>query len=448
MRIIIIGAGEVGFHLAKTLSNDSHDVTIVDTDTEKCARVQDNLDVLVVEGSGASAGTLVAAGVKDADMIIAVSALDEVNIISCMLANQFGVRRKIARVRNPEYTLDNAVLKPGQLGIDLMINPEQATAEEIVSLVERSAATDVIDFASGKIQVIGIRLDPRAPIINKTLREVSEGIPDLKFRTVAISRQERTIIPSGEEYFRRGDQIFVTAKTESIPEVLKLCGKNDERLDKVMILGGSKVGRAVARLLERERDIDVRLIESNRDKSERVAEELKRTLVIHGDGTDIDLLAAEGLIDMDAFIAVTDDEETNIIACLLARHIGVRRNIAMVSRAEYVPLMPTIGLDAAVDKRRITANAIARFIRHGEIVSVATLRGTGAEVIELVVQPDSRIVGRPLRRAKIPEGVIIGAVARGDQVFVPVGETVLQPEDKVVVFTVPQARESLEKLFG
>jgi trk system potassium uptake protein TrkA len=340
------------------------------------------------------------------------------------------------------------VLKPEQLGIDLMINPEQATAEEIVSLIERSAATDVVDFAEGKIQVIGIRLDPKAPIINKTLREVSEGIPDLKFRTVAISRHERTIIPSGDEYFRRGDQIFVTAKTESVPEVLKLCGKNDERLDKVMILGGSQVGRAVAKLLEKEYDIDIRLIESNREKSERVAEELERTLVIHGDGTDIDLLAAEGLIDMDAFIAVTDDEETNIIACLLSKHIGVRRNIAMVSRAEYVPLMPTLGLDAAVDKRRITANAISRFIRHGEIVSVASLRGTGAEVIELVVQPHSKLVGKPLRRVKIPEGVIIGAVARGEEVFVAIGDTVLQPEDKVVVFTIPKARESLEQLFG
>lgn len=448
MRILIIGAGEVGFHLAKTLSNDAHDVTIVDTNPEKCARVQEQLDVLVVEGSGASANTLVEAGIKNADMIIAVSALDEVNIISCMLANQFGVQRKIARVRNSEYTLNNAVLKPEQLGIDLMINPEQATAEEIVSLIERSAATDVVDFAEGKIQVIGIRLDPKAPIINRTLREVSEGIPELTFRTVAIFRHERTIIPSGDEYFRRGDQIFVTAKTESVPEVLKLCGKNDERLDKVMILGGSQVGRAVAKLLEKEYDIDIRLIESNREKSERVAEELERTLVIHGDGTDIDLLAAEGLIDMDAFIAVTDDEETNIIACLLAKHIGVRRNIAMVSRAEYVPLMPTIGLDAAVDKRRITANAISRFIRHGEIVSVASLRGTGAEVIELVVQPHSKVVGKPLRRAKIPEGVIIGAVARGELVFVAIGETVLQPDDKVVVFTLPKARESLELLFG
>ncbi|MDZ7344859.1 MAG: Trk system potassium transporter TrkA [candidate division KSB1 bacterium] len=448
MRIVIIGAGEVGFHLAKTLSNEAHDVTIVDTNPEKCARAKEQLDVLVVEGSGASANTLVEAGIKNADMIIAVSALDEVNIISCMLANQFGVRRKIARVRNSEYTLNNAVLKPEQLGIDLMINPEQATAEEIVSLIERSAATDVIDFAEGKIQVIGIRLDPQAPIINKTLREVSEGIPELTFRTVAIFRHEHTIIPSGDEYFRRGDQIFVTAKTESVPEVLKLCGKSDERLEKVMILGGSKVGRTVAKLLEQEHDIDIRLIESNREKSERAAEELERTLVIHGDGTDIDLLAAEGLVDMDAFIAVTDDEETNIIACLLAKHIGVRRNIAMVSRAEYVPLMPTIGLDAAVDKRRITANAIARFIRHGEIVSVASLRGTGAEVIELVVQPHAKIVGKPLRRAKIPEGVIVGAVARGDEVFVAVGDTVLQPEDKVVVFAIPKARESLELLFG
>jgi len=329
-----------------------------------------------------------------------------------------------------------------------MINPEQTTAEEIFSLIELSSATDVLEFAGGRIQLIGIRLDPRAPIINTTLRQASKSQPSLTFRTVAIFREERTIVPTGNEYFRKGDQIFVTALSDSVPEVLRLCGKGEEPVRRVMILGGTLVGRRLATMLEKEHDIDIRLIESSKEKSELAANELSRTLVIRGDGSDVDLLATEGIIDMDAFVATTDDEETNIITCLLARHLGVKRTIAMVSKSDYVPLMPSIGLDAAVDKRRLTANAISRFIRRGEIVSVATLRGIEAEALELVIQPGARISGRPLRQIKLPEGIIVGAATRGNEVFVPVGDTVLQPDDKVVVFGLPKALDNIEKLFG
>lgn len=448
MRIIIIGGGEVGHHLAKIFSKESHQVVMIEPDKERTKSAEGSLDIMAIEGSGASVHTLVEAGIKEAELVVAVSAIDEVNIIACMLADKFGVARKIARVRNPEYTAQDAVLTPEQLGIDLIINPELETAHEIVWLIRRSAATDVIEFADGAIQLVGLRLDTKAKILSKKLRQISFSIPNLTFRTVAIFRNGRTIIPTGEDYFFNGDQIFVVSKTESVPELLELCGKSDERIEKIMILGGGKVGRMVAQELEEDKGLDIRLIESSRWKSQFVADQLRRTLVIRGDGTDVDLLASEGIIDMDAFVAVTDDEETNIITSLLAKHLGVRRTITMVTQANYIPFMTSIGLDVAVDKRMITANAIARFIHRGEVVSVATLKGIDAEAIELIAQEDSKIVKKPLKDIKFPEGAIIGAVTRNGQVFVPVGSSLIQPHDKVVVFALPKAVSNVERMFG
>lgn len=448
MRIIIIGGGEVGFHLAKILSQENHKVVVIEPNKEKIAVLEETLDVLVIEGSGSSVQTLDKAGIKEADMVIAVSAIDEVNIIACMLADKFGVSKKIARVRNEEYLSENAVLTPEQLGIDLIINPELETAQEIVWLIRRSAATDIIEFADGAIQLMGLRLDSKAKILSKKLFEISSEIANLTFRTVAIFRNGKTIIPTGEDYFYKGDQIFVVSKTETVPELLELCGKADERIERIMILGGGKIGRLVAKELERDKKTDIRLVESSRSKSQFVAEQLNRTLVVQGDGTDIDLLASEGLADMDAFVSVTDDEESNIITSLLARHLGVRRTVTIVTKANYVPLMSSIGLDAAVDMRIITANAISRFIHRGEVVSVATFRGIDAEAIELVAQKNSRIVKKPLSKQKFPDGAIIGALTRNGNVFVPVGSTQLEPGDKAVVFTLPKAVSAVEELFG
>jgi trk system potassium uptake protein TrkA len=447
VRILIVGGGEVGFHLARLLSQENHDVVMIEPVPEKCQRAMESLDVLVVEGNGASVATLDRAGIRETELLIAVTGVDEINIVCCLLAEKFGVPRKIARVRNPDYTSREPVLTPEELGIDLIINPEAETAEEIYWLIKRSTATDVLEFADGAIELVGIKLDRDAPVMNRTLMEVSQSVSDVRFRTVAIVRDGRTIIPTGNESLRRGDQIFVVAKRESVPDVLRLCGKGSERMERVMILGGGKIGRMVAALLEHEKGLDIRLIESRREKSQMIAEQLKRTMVIRGDGTDVDLLAAEGLIDMDGFIAVTEDEETNIITALLAKHLGVRRTIALIHRADYLPLMPAIGLDAAVDKRMITANAIARFVHRGEIVSIATLRGHDAVALELVARPGSKIVGRPLRKIKFPQGAIIGAVSRNGDVFVPVGDSVLRPNDKAVAFVLPSAVAAVEEMF-
>ncbi|MCH8954614.1 Trk system potassium transporter TrkA [candidate division KSB1 bacterium] len=447
MRIIIIGGGEVGFHLAKIFSKEGHQIVMIEPDREKISRVEESLDIMAVQGSGSSVETLVEAGIKDAKLVIAVSAIDEVNIIACMLAEKFGVPQKIARVRNQEFTNPNAVLTPKQLGIDMIINPELETAHEIFWLIRRSAATDVIEFANGSIQLVGLRLDSKAKIISRQFKEVSLSLPELTFRTVAIFRNGRTIIPTGEDYFISGDQIFVVSKTESVPDLLELCGKTDDRIENIMILGGGKVGRLLAKELEKDKNMNIRLVETSRSKSQIIAEQLEHTLVIQGDGTDVDLLASEGIADMDAFVAVTDDEELNIITSLLTKHLGVRRTITMVSNADYLPLINSIGLDVAVDKGLITANAIARFIHRGEVVSVATLRGIDAEAIELVAQKGAKITKRTLRDTKFPDGAIVGAVTRDGEVFVPVGDSSIEANDKVVIFALPKAVANVEKMF-
>jgi len=447
LRILIIGGGEVGFHLAKIFSKEGHQVVMIEPDRDKINRVEESLDIMAVQGSGSSVETLVEAGIKDAKLVVAVSAIDEVNIIACMLADKLGVPQKIARVRNQEFTNPNAVLTPEQLGIDLIINPELETAHEIYWLLRRSAATDVIEFANGAIQLVGLRLDSKAKIISRQFKEVSMSLPDLTFRTVAIFRNGRTIIPTGEDYFLNGDQIFVVSKTECVPDLLELCGKADDRIENIMILGGGKVGRLLAKELEKDRSLKIRLLEPSHTKSQFIAEQLEHTLVIQGDATDVDLLASEGIAEMDAFVAVTDDEESNIITSLLTRHLGVRRTITMVSNTVYLPLINSIGLDVAVDKRMITANAIARFIRRGEVVSVATLRGIDAEAIELVAQKGSKITKKSLRNIKFPEGAIVGAVTRNSEVFVPVGNSSIEANDKVVVFALPKAVANVEKMF-
>ena len=446
MRIIIVGAGEVGFHLAKILSQERHDIVVIDKDPERVARVNESLDVMVVEGSGTELKTLKQAEASEADMLIAVTTVDEVNFTSCLLAGKLGVKKKIIRVNNPQFLSEPGGPSADDFGIDLMIYPEGLAAQEIVRLIRRSAATEVLEFAEGRIQLIGIRLDQESPLLNKKLKDIVATYKNLPFRAVAIFRGIRTIIPSGEELFKRGDQVFVISKTEMVPEMLRLAGKESQRLEKIMILGGSGIGRRVAEQLESE--ISIKLIESGKAASTELADALTKTMVIQGEGKDLDLLATEGIIDMDAYIAVTRDEEDNIISCLMAKHLGVTKTIAHVEKLDYLPLANTIGIDALVNKKLSAANAILKFIRKGEIVSVATLHGVDAEVIEMIAQKGSAVTKKPLSSVSFPEGAIIGCVIHDGSVEIPVGSTQIRPQDRVVVFTLPKSIREVEKFFS
>ncbi len=445
---MVIGAGRVGIQLSRYLSQENHDVILIESDTDIARKAMETLDAMVIEGNGASPETLVDAGIKQCDMLIAVSAIDEVNILACMIASKAGVERKVARLRNTEFSRPGSLFKPEELGIDLIIHPEEETARELVLLVRRSAATDIIEFEQGRVQLLGVRIDQDAPIINKSLEEIDQENPDILFRVIAIFRGNKTIIPSGRDIVNRGDQLFFITKTELVPRLLQILGKNEEKMEKIMILGGSKVGRLVAKELERDKQLNVKLIESSLNKSTKIAEKLQRTLLIVGDGTDLDLLATEGIMDMDSYIAVTDDEETNILSCLMAKHLGVARCLALVNRSDYLPIMPSIGVDAAVDKQTITANAILRFIRRGNIVSLATLRGIDAEILQIEISPDSRVVNKELKTLKLSRNATIGVITRDTKVIVPIGNTKLTAGDKLIVFTKPDAMAKVEKIFA
>ncbi|MFC1514197.1 Trk system potassium transporter TrkA, partial [candidate division KSB1 bacterium] len=311
MKIVIIGVGEVGFNLAKILSLENHDITVIDSDKEKCEHANEQLDVEVIEGTGASAVTLDSAGVKDADIVVAASDIDEVNIVVSMMTRKLSNAKTVARVRNHEYSSENPVISAEQLGIDLMIHPEQEVARNIVQLVRQASATDTMMLADEKLQMIGIRITNRtAPAVGKKLMDLGLEYPDVPFRITAIARRNKTLVPTGDDWVQFNDQLYIIAASDSVDEVLKLMGKEDEKLEDVMILGGGKIGRLVAEMLED--TVSVKLIETDKLKSQKIADQLSKTLVISGDGTDIDLLAREDIMNMDCYIALTQDDENNV----------------------------------------------------------------------------------------------------------------------------------------
>jgi len=447
LKIIIIGAGEVGFNLATRLSQEKHDLVVIDADNEKCRKIEAVLDISVINGNGSSQSILREAGIESADMLIAATTVDEVNLLACMIASKMGVRRKIARVRNPEYYSNTSVLTMKDLGVDLLIHPEDEVAEEITRLLMRSIASEIVEFEDGKILMVGIKIDADSPILNVQLKNLGTQEQRKNFRIVAISKGHNTIVPDGNEYINKNDQVFVVTKKESLSELLAMTGKQNKTLEKIMILGGGKIGMGLAKNLE-ERDIQVNLLESDKEKSKQIASTLKKSMVFNVDGTEIDLLAREGILNMDALVAVTSDDETNIIACLLAKHIGVQKVIALVNKVAYLPLMPVIGIDATVNVRLATANAILRFIRRGDILSVATFHGIDAEAIELKVSREGKYTGKMLKNLKLPEGALVAAILRGNEVLIPYGDSIIEPGDRVIIFALPQAIHTIEDRFS
>jgi trk system potassium uptake protein TrkA len=396
-------------------------------------------------GSGSSLEDLKNANIKQADVFAALSNLDEVNLLGCRFAQKLNVPHKIARVRNPEYTRPDFILSHEEMGVDLLIHPEKETADAVVRLIRQSSATSVVEFAGGKIQLLGIRLERNSPILGKPLRELWHEYGNLSARIVAIIRKETTLIPSGNEILVARDQIFVICEKSLIPTLVGITGKKDVSIQNIMILGGGLIGQFVAESLEDR--INVKVIEARSDKSEKIASTLKKTLVIHGDGTDIDLLATEGILDMDAFISVTGDDETNIICSLVASHLKVPRTIALVNKTEYLPITPTIGMDAVVSKQLLTVNAILRFIRRSTLESVTSIPGLDAEIIEIIPRKGSKITKQPLKRLHSRPSAILGAVIRNNEVIIPTGDTQIQTGDCVVVFSLPKEVADIEKLF-
>lgn len=447
MKVVVVGAGEVGFDVARILSMDENDVVVVDINPDQVESVNERLDVMTVLGHGTSAVALEEAGIRSADLLVAVTAIDEVNIIACMLASRLGVETTIARIRSTELAGEQSILSSDDLGIDLIIHPEESTAKEIVGLLRRSSATDSLSFAEGRMQLVGMRLDADCTSYGQELNAISGQLPDHPFRIAAIVRGVRTILPRGTDRLALNDQVFIVARPNDMPHVVRHLGKREGRLDSIMILGGTEIGYRVAKELGRDRSNRVKLIEPDRELAERRAEDLEDVLVIHGSEADIDLLAVEGLAEMDAFVAVTGDEESNLVACLLAKHLGVKKTVALLSKVAYIPISQSIGLDAAVSSKLAVSREILSFLRGKHVLSVATVHGLDAEIIEMQAAPGSAITKAPLGELKLPRWMLIAAVDHGDGSEVATGTTHIQAGDRTIVFILPSAKGKLEKLF-
>ena len=447
MRVIVIGAGEVGFDVARILSMEQHDVVVVDVDQERLEKVAGRLDVMTIHGNGTSAAVLESAGIKQASLLVAVAAIDEVNIVSCMMANRLGVGTTVARVRSRELADARSVLSASDLGIDLIIHPEESAAREIVGLLRRASATDSLSFIGGNMQLVGMRIDEDCSCPDKTLAELSASLPDHPYRVAAIVRGVRSIIPRGKERLRTNDQVFVVARPKDIPHVVRHFGKREGRIQNIMIMGGNEIGFLIADELGGDRNKRVKLIEPDRELAERHAEKLPNVLVINGKETDIDLLATEGLGEMDAFVSVTEDEESNLVTCLLAKHLGVVKTVALLSKVAYIPISQSIGLDAAVSQKLAVSREILSYLRGKHVLSVATVHGLDAEIVEMQADPRSPITRGPLKELDLPSGMLVAAVDHGKKSEVATGNTVVNAGDKAIVFVLPSRLAQTERLF-
>jgi trk system potassium uptake protein TrkA len=448
MQTIVVGAGEVGFDVAHLLALEQHDVTVIDVENDVLKRVRNKLDVMTIQGNGTSAMVLEEAGIRDADMLIAVTAIDEVNLIACMMADRLGVPTTVARTRSDELARTHSVLEAEDFGIDVVIHPEESAAAEVARLIKRAGATDLLTFCDGHLNLVGMRLDNDAPVVGKKLRDVVHEHPKLDFRVQAIVRGLHTVLPGGDEVLRANDQVFVLTRPKYVTPVARVMGKGNVSMKNVMILGGTRVGAAAAERLSRHGGMRIKLIEPEQETAERLAERLNDVLVLQGDPTDMDLLVREGLGEMDACVAVTNDEESNLVACLMAKHLGVYKTVGLLSKVAYIPISQAIGLDAAVSKKLAVSREIRRYLRGKHVRSVATVHGLDAEVLEIKAEPGSRATKKALRQLDVPEGLIISAVEHTDKTEIATGDTHIQAGDTAIVFVLPQNVTAAEKLFS
>lgn len=442
MNIIIVGAGDIGYHLCNKLIEDNNNCTLIEMNPSVAQKAQDHLDAHIIIGSGSSIKVLNNANIKNADIFIAVTQNDDLNLVSCMIAKKLGVQTTIARIRNPEYS----TMKVTDFGVDLIVHPEMEVAKVVVQLVKQSSATDFYEFENGRIKIIGIRLDSFYNHYGRSLIEISSIMPEIAIRILAIKRNNVTIIPNGTDKLERGDQIFIVCSSPQLKDILLFFGKINARIDNIMIVGGGLVGQYVAQELQHR--IRVKIIESSETKANLLAENLDRSLVINADGTDIDLLMEEDLSEMDEFIAVSGDDETNIITSMIAFQMKVPRRIVMVKNVDYLRMESAINADSILCKPLISVNVIRQFIRRRKHASFAEIPGCDAVIIEMIASEKSKIVKKKLSEIKLPNNVIFGAVLkRNNQFEIPTGSTQIDVGDKVIVFHLPGNIKEIEKLF-
>ncbi|QBA63455.1 Trk system potassium transporter TrkA [Muriicola soli] len=448
MKIIIAGAGEVGFHLAKLLSYESQDITLIDTNKDSLIYADSHLDIRVLRGDATSVSILQEARVEGSDLVIGVTSSETTNITLCMLAKQLGCKKTIARISNTEFLDHREMIKFSELGIDELISPEELAASEIQLLLNQSAFHDTYEFEDGALIMVGVSLPKSAPFVGKSVKEAASIFPELHFMPIAMQRSgtQYTLIPRGDSVFKADDQVYFVTDKKGVDELYKLTGKKKEEMKNVMILGGSKVGFKAARDLCGKK-FNVKLIEKNKEKAFDLADILPNALVINGDGRNVELMEEESLDSMDAFIAVTGNSETNIMSCLVARSKNIKKTIALVENMDYFQLSQSIGIDTLINKKLLAANNIFRYVRKGEVVALTRLNNLNAEILEFEVKPESKMNGQVIRELDFPRNAIIGGVIRDGVGLIALGDFKIADGDRVVVCCLPQAIQKIERLF-
>lgn len=445
MNIIIAGDGEVGFHLAESLVDSNHNIIVVDPHEDLLKMIETHADLMTINGESTSISTLQRANVHKADLLISVVHQEHINLLTCILAKKLGAKKVIARVNTMEnLSVQNRKIYQ-ELGIDALISPEDIAAQEIISLLRQTAATEVFEFSNGRLQLFMIKLEANAPVVGKSLNEIASAYRNLDFRALAIHRNRETFIPRGEDRFHVNDLAYVITKPNAIDNLLLLGGKVQHSIRNVMIVGGGRVGRITAKRLEKE--MNIKLIEMDKERCMVLTDYLEDTLVINGDARDIQLLEDEDIGSMDAFIALTNSAETNILSCLHARSNGVKKTIALVENIDYIDISQSVGIDTIINKKLIAASHMVKYTMSEEVIQLKCLSGIDADAMELVAREGSVVTRKPIRKLQLPEGAIIGGIVKGDKVFIANADMQIEPNDKVVVLALPKAVHQVEKLF-
>jgi trk system potassium uptake protein TrkA len=457
MKIVILGAGQVGGSVAESLVSEQNDITVVDLEPQRLRTLQERLDLRTVVGSGSHPSVLSEAGIEDADLLVAVTQSDETNLVACRIAARvFNVPRRIARVRATDYLADERILGEDGFDVDLSICPEQVLTDYIVKLVEFPEALQVLDFAGGRVSLVAVRAFAGGPLVGHPLKDLRRHIPDIDTRIVAIFRGDRSIVPDGETVIEAGDEVFCLAAAEHIREVLRELRRMDRPVRRVMIAGGGNIGLRLAHALEDR--YSVRVIEHNKRRCEVLAARLGDALVLNGDTTDEELLENENIAEMDLFVAVTNDDENNIMSSLLAKRMGAKRVVALINRRSYVDLLQSGQIDIAISPAQATIGTLLAHVRRGDCAVVHALRRGAAEALELIAHGDaksSKVVGRRIDTLDLPRGVTIGAIVRrraaheaDHEVIIAHHDTVIESDDHVIVFVVNKRMVPMvEKLF-
>jgi trk system potassium uptake protein TrkA len=445
MKIVIAGAGAVGTHLATWLSSESHDITLIDHDQDKLKNVDQSIDAIALSGEVTDFYILQKARVSEADLFISVTSVEEANILSAILAKKLGAKKTIARISQMQYLTDDHILNIRDLGIDELISPESLAAREVRHLIKTNAASESIEFENGKINLLGLDIEEDAAIVGKTMAQVAQLSAKREYVVVAIKRGQQTIIPKGDTVVYAKDHLFVITHPEGMEQVLEVTGRRKIQVSNIMIVGGSRTGRHLARKLSK--DFHIKLIEQDAEMAEEIAGQFPQIMVLNFDATDVEKLEEEGLKNTDVLVAVTGNSETNVLTCLVAKDRGVKKTIAMVENIEYLSLTQSIGIDSLINKKLAAANFIYRYIRSGDFVRLSTIHGIDSEVMEFKVTSKCAVTKSAIKDLELPKGALIGGVIRNNKGLIPDGDFTIRPEDKVVVFAKTECAKKVSRYF-